>query len=105
VAPAQPLIAPGDRTAAALVVVLALAFHIASALLEARSVGLPLSSLGVFGDGHLYLEIAKSFPLPFAAEGRDYLGQAPGYPALIYLLRVLVPDDLANWGLLALLAA
>jgi len=84
---------------------LALAFQIATAALGARAVGIPLSHLGVYFDGHLYLEIAKSFPLPYAAEGRHYLGQAPAYPAAIALVRALTPNSLVNWGLAGLLAS
>lgn len=84
---------------------LALSLHAASSVAAARDAGIPLSHLAIFLDGHLYLEIAKSFPLPYAAEGRDYAGQAPGFPALIFLGRVLVPDAWANWGLVALLVS
>ena len=71
----------------------------------AARAGIPLSDLGVYFDGHLYLEIAKSFPLPYSSEGPDYLGQAPGYPAAVWLLRQCLPGALANWGLVALLVA
>ena len=84
---------------------LALAFHVVTAALAAHAVRIPLSHLGVYFDGHLYIEIAKSFPLPYAAEGRHYLGQAPGYPAAITLVRALTPSSLVNWGLAALLAS
>jgi len=43
-----------------------------------------VAELGVYFDGHFYIEIARSFPLPYAPEGRDYLGQAPGFSALLY---------------------
>ena len=62
-----------------------------------------LMDLGAFFDGHFYIEIARSFPLPYSAEGRDYLGQAPGFSVLLFLMRLLVPDGL-HWGLLALAA-
>jgi hypothetical protein len=71
----------------------------------AVAAGVPLAQLGVYFDGHMYLEIARSFPLPYAAEGIAYTGFAPGYPALIYLTRLLVPAELASWGQLALLAS
>jgi hypothetical protein len=83
----------------------ALAFHVSIALLAARASDIPLSHLGVYFDGHVYIEIAKSFPLPFAAEGRHYLGHAPGYPAAIAGVRALTPPYLVNWGLAALLAS
>lgn len=84
---------------------LALVLHATTALVAAAAAGLPLEQLGVYFDGHLYLEIARSFPLPYAADGIAYTGFAPGYPALIYLARVLVPAELASWGGLALLAS
>ena len=83
----------------------ALAFHVTTAALSAYAAGIPLSHLGVYYDGHLYIEIAKSFPVPYAAEGRHYLGQAPGYPAAIALVRALTPSRLVDWGLAALLAS
>ena len=92
------------RIALAFVFGFALSVHAATSMLAARGAGIPLSHLGVCADGHLYLEIAKSFPLPFSAAGRDYLGQAPGYPALIYMGRLLVAATWLNWGGLALLA-
>ena len=84
---------------------LALAFQVVTAALAARAAGIPISHLGVYFDGHIYIEIAKSFPLPYAAEGRHYLGHAPGYPAAIALVRALTPSGLVNWGLAALLAS
>jgi hypothetical protein len=83
----------------------ALAVHGATAQLGAAAAGVPLAHLGVYFDGHMYLEIARSFPLPYAPEGIAYTGFAPGYPALIYLMRLLVPAHLADWGSLALLAS
>jgi hypothetical protein len=82
----------------------ALVVHGATTLMSAASLNLPLAHLGVYFDGHMYLEIARSFPLPYSAEGIAYTGFAPGYPALIYLTRLLVPAALASWGSLALLA-
>jgi hypothetical protein len=96
---------PRDRPALALLLLLALAMQVASAVAACRSAGIPLSHLGAFFDGHLYLQIAKSFPMPYSAEGPAYAGQAPGYSALIYLGHLLVPDSVASWGGLALLAS
>jgi hypothetical protein len=84
---------------------LALAIEVAIALGSLHGGTLPLSALGVYHDGHLYVEIARSFPVPYAAEGASYLGQAPGYPALIYLIRNLTPDAWVDWGMAALLAS
>lgn len=75
------------------------------AVVASRSNDLPLPALAVFFDGHFYLEIAKSFPLPFSNAGLDYLGQAPGYPALAWLLRLLTPDAAVSWGTALLLAS
>jgi hypothetical protein len=77
----------------------------AIAVLSLRGGSTSLSALGVYHDGHLYLEIARSFPLPYSADGSSYVGQAPGYPALIYLIRILTPDAWVNWGMAALLAS
>jgi len=77
-------------------------FYAAVALLSARTAGVGLSGLAVFFDGHLYLEIAKSFPLPYAPEALHYAGHAPGFPAAIYLGRVALPDGLLDWGRVAL---
>ena len=66
--------------------------------------GLPaLASLGIYFDGHLYIDIAKSFPFPYDAGALDYLSHAPGYAGLIALGRLLTPD-LVNWGVLAVLS-
>jgi hypothetical protein len=86
----------------ALVVALSLALVVGIGAVGAQRARVPLSSAGAYYDGHLYIEIAKSFPFPYSAKGPDYLGQAPGYPALIALLRAIVPRGVANWGLLAL---
>ena len=93
-----------DGRARALVFVGAFALYAATSVLVARAAAVPLGSLAVFFDGHLYLEIAKSFPLPYAPEAIDYAGHAPGFPASIYLARLLVPDALAGWGAVALAA-
>ena len=85
--------------------VFALVVHGTTTQLGAVAAGVPLAQLGVYFDGHMYLEIARSFPLPYAPEGIAYTGFAPGYPALIYLTRLLVPAELAGWGSLALLAS
>lgn len=78
--------------------------HVGAALASTCAAGIPLSHLGAYFDGHLYIEIAKSFPLPFAPEARAYLGHAPGYPALIALVHGLTPDSLLDWGGSALVA-
>lgn len=57
--------------------------------------------LAVYYDGHKYLEIAKSFPLPYAAEGDLLLGHAPGYPAAIAFAHALC-GGLLDWGRVAL---
>ena len=71
----------------------ALAFHTLCVWRGAHRAGVDLASLGVYFDGYLYVEIAKSFPLPYASEGRIYLGHAPGYPALIYLIEKILPSE------------
>ncbi|HEY8155858.1 MAG TPA: hypothetical protein VII72_17135 [Myxococcota bacterium] len=100
--PAAPWLTRADLRSAALLVALSLCLQIAIAVQVTRATAMPLSWLAAFFDGYLYLDIARSFPLPFSPEGRDYLGQAPGYPALIYLARQLTPLDPVNWGALAL---
>jgi hypothetical protein len=85
--------------------VFAFALEVAIAVFSLRGSAVPLSALGVYHDGHLYLEIARSFPLPYSVDGSSYVGQAPGYPALIYLIRTLTPDVWVNWGMAALLAS
>jgi len=60
-----------------------------------------LAELGVYFDGHFYIEIARSFPLPFSAAGIDYMGQAPGFSGALYLARLATPDAI-DWGMLAL---
>ena len=87
------------------VFVCALALHVFTAWLIAYTAQMPLLRLGAFFDAGLYIEIAKSYPLPYAPEGPDYLGQAPGYPAVIAFLRALTPRPYLHWGALALLAS
>jgi hypothetical protein len=94
-----------ERGALAALFAGALAVHLATVWGAAAAAGVPASHIAVYYDGHLYLEIARSFPIPYAAKGIAYTGFAPGYPALIYLLRLLVPDALASWGALALIAS
>jgi hypothetical protein len=101
----RPIVERSDLAPLALLVVLSAVLHVGTAWSAARAADLSLSAFGVFFDGHLYLEIARSFPLPFAPEGLDYLGQAPGYPALAALIRALTPDAAVNWGLALLLGA
>lgn len=76
----------------------ALGIHTGVSLALARRIGAPLAELAVYRDGHLYLEIAKSFPLPYSADGPAYLAHAPGFPALIHLASLVAPD----WGIAAL---
>jgi hypothetical protein len=94
-----------SRRRAALLFALALALHAGIALVAAREVELPVASLAAFFDGSIYLEIARSFPLPYAPEAPHYASHAPGYPALIYLERQALPFERVNWGWLALLAS
>jgi len=106
----EPLPRPAERSRERIAAmlglgVLAFGLELAIAALSLRGGALPLPALGVYHDGHLYLEIARSFPLPYAAEGASYVGQAPGYPALIALIRSLTPDAWVSWGLAALLAS
>jgi hypothetical protein len=63
--------------------------------------GETVGALGVYFDGHFYIDIARSFPLPYSPEGLDYLGHAPGFSAALFLARLLTPDAL-HWGALAL---
>jgi hypothetical protein len=102
--PEQPLFERADWMPMGVLLALALAVEAGTALLSLRGSLTSLSQLGVYFDGHLYLEIAKSFPLPYAAEGSEYLGQAPGFAACIYLTRLLSFGSI-NWGLLAILCA
>jgi hypothetical protein len=99
--------APGrdDLLGSALIFAAAFAFQAAVSIAAAASGGLPLHALAAYYDGHLYLEIAKSFPLPYSPAGPDYLGHAPGYPALIALIHALSPDAWVDWGMAALLGA
>ena len=77
---------------------LTLAFAAATA---AWAVGLGrISPLGAYFDGHLYIEIAKSFPLPYAPEGLGYLGHAPGFAAQLWVARILTLGWI-DWGTLA----
>ena len=77
---------------------------VAAALLGvAKSPDAP-DSLAVYFDGHKYLEIAKSFPFAYAEEGRELLGHAPGYPAVIALARWILPEAV-GWGYASLLVA
>ncbi len=74
-----------------------------TSLLAASDSAMSLGALGVYFDGHLYLEIARSFPLPYGPGAIDYAGHAPGYPFAAWLLRVLLPDAWVGWGGLLLL--
>ena len=84
---------------------LALAFHAGTGILGAVRAGIPFSELAAYFDGHLYLQVAKSFPLPYSGEGRSYLTHAPLYPALVWLVHLVVPSALAGWGTLAIWVA
>ena len=101
----EPLFARGDAARVAGLVAIAGAIQAATIAFTLGEARIPFSALSVYFDGHVYLEIAKSFPLPYAPAGRDYVGHAPGYPALIYLFRLLVPASVANWGTLTMLAS
>jgi len=83
----------------------ALLVHVGAALWVATRADVPLSQIGVCFDGNLYLEIARSFPLPYSAEGIDYVGQPPGYPALAAFLRIFLPSGWVNWGGVMLIAS
>jgi hypothetical protein len=83
----------------------AFVFHIVCSLWTSSSGEIRLPELAVFFDGHLYLEIAKSFPLPYSPDGRHYLTHAPGYPAWIAAVHSLLPPTTASWGWAGLLAA
>lgn len=76
-----------------------------TSVLAARDSAMSVGALGVYFDGHLYLEIARSFPLPYGPGAVDYAGHAPGYPGLAWLLRALLPDAWIDWGGLLLLAS
>ncbi len=102
---ATPVPDRADLRGMALVFALALVVHVGTGVLAALEARVALPALGVYYDGHLYLEIARSFPLPFSPDGYDYLGQAPGYPAVAWLLRVVLPNSLVDWGLVMLLAS
>lgn len=93
------------RLPLALVVASALSFHLILGTLAIGTLGVTHSNFALFFDGHLYIEIAKSLPLPFGDGARDYAGHAPGYPALIALVRWLTPDAWVDWGLAALIAS
>jgi len=86
-------------------IALALTTQLGLALVGVREAGLPLSGLGVYFDGHLYLEIARSFPLAYSPHGLDYLGHSPGYPALVWLLHGILPGRWFDWGGALLLAS
>lgn len=80
----------------------ALALQVGMALAATSRALKPLGALGVYFDGSYYLEIARSFPLPFPPESLSYAGQAPLYPALIWLVRIVTPDAWVDWGLAGL---
>jgi len=93
---------PSPRREIAALAAASLAVAIATAW---RGVGdAPPSTLGAYFDGHLYIDIARSFPLPYAPEGRDYLGHAPLYPALLAFARAATLHAL-DWGALAVIVS
>jgi hypothetical protein len=65
---------------------LATAAMAAVAVASATTAQRPLAELSVYFDGHLYLDIARSFPRPLEPGGLIYSGHAPAYPFLIHLL-------------------
>jgi hypothetical protein len=97
--PGRYSFAPSQRAEMIALALLSLSISLLTTLIALGPGG--LARLGAYFDGHFYIEIARSFPLPYSADGRDYLGQAPGFAALLSLLRLLTPDAL-NWGVLAL---
>lgn len=92
----------GDRPTLAALFAASLALQVGLAASATARALKPLGALGVYFDGSYYLEIARSFPLPFPPEALSYAGQAPLYPALIWLLHVATPDAWLDWGLAAL---
>ncbi|MBW2281445.1 MAG: hypothetical protein JRG76_18960 [Deltaproteobacteria bacterium] len=66
---------------------------------------IPFGGLGVYYDGSFYVEIAKSFPLPYGPDALDYTSHAPGYAFLIWGIKGLTPGAWVDWGLAALLAS
>jgi hypothetical protein len=63
---------------------------------------IPWGGLGVYYDGNFYVEIARSFPVPYGAQALDYTSHAPGYAFLIWIAHGLGAPD---WGAAALLAS
>ncbi len=66
---------------------------------------IPFGGLGVYYDGSFYVEIAKSFPLPYGPDALDYTSHAPGYALLIRAVKLATPDAWVDWGMAALLAS
>lgn len=79
-------------------------FYAALSFLIALRIGRPVGELSVFFDGHMYLSIARSLPLPYSEHALDYAGHSPGYPAAAWLTHVATPNSLVNWGDAMLLA-
>ncbi len=109
-APIGRIIAPAvwfgshDSRFMAVLFMLGLAPFAGTAVLSSSS--LPrLSALGVYFDGSFYIEIARSFPLPYGPSALGYSSHAPGFPFLIALVHALTPSRLVDWGMAALLAA
>ena len=104
-APATPWLARGDRAPLLALVLLSLAVYAGIATVASRQADLPLPALALYSDGFVYIEIAKSFPLPYAAEAEDYTGHAPGYPGVAWMLHRLLSLFGAGWGTALLLAS
>ncbi|MCH2173954.1 hypothetical protein MK489_24500 [Myxococcota bacterium] len=94
-----------DSRAMAALMGLALLLYVGLAAAASSTAGIDLTHLAVYFDGNLYIEIAKSFPTPYSPAGPDYLGHAPGYPALIAGVHALTPSAWVDWGLAALIAS
>jgi hypothetical protein len=93
------------RGEAAACAAFAAALAVLTSWFGARDSALPIGALGAYFDGHLYLEIARSFPLPYGPGAVDYAGHAPGYPFAAWLLRVLLPNAWLDWGGLLILVS
>lgn len=94
-------ISPRWDIPAATAAVLATAAMAVLAAVTAAKAQRPLAELSVYFDGHLYLEIARSFPWPLEPGGLIYSGQAPAYPLLIHLLHATG----LGWGHSALIVS
>lgn len=93
-----PLLDRGDARPLLALTAASFALFAGTAVAAAQRAGVPFGALAAYYDGYLYLDIAKSFPLPFAPDALDYAGQAPGYPALAALAHALLPGAAGGWG-------